>query len=234
MDSILDLEVHAVPLAVDGRVRGSYTIYKDISEQIRASEAERKHAEVLSQLVTELQLRTQQMTSVERDGRLARVSAEPPRKPAAVVAQSVQKLLPDARFRNPVPVQVVAEPGGGGDPVGRRRRSPRRFSLPTPAGACAAVSLTGTSWRGGINCAHLAQSHKPQMPVRAHGWTRRHAGSSASRVCRRMPRSRPSRLLRACSDRINGWPPRSPDRSRFLWPACGCARPCVTSPFAIR
>ena len=53
---ILDLEVHAVPLAVDGRVRGSYSIYKDISEQIRAAQAERKHAEVLNQLVTELQL----------------------------------------------------------------------------------------------------------------------------------------------------------------------------------
>ena len=30
---------------VAGRVRGSYMIYKDISEQIRATEAERKHSE---------------------------------------------------------------------------------------------------------------------------------------------------------------------------------------------
>jgi hypothetical protein len=55
---------------VDGRVRGSYMIYKDISEQIRASQAERQHAEVLNQLVTELQLRTKQMTLLSEMGDL--------------------------------------------------------------------------------------------------------------------------------------------------------------------
>ena len=90
---ILDLEVHAVPLAVDDRVRGSYTIYKDISEQIKASEAERKHGELLNQLVTELQLRTGRCLS-ERNGRFAGVSAEPPRSLCRGRAVSAESFCP--------------------------------------------------------------------------------------------------------------------------------------------
>jgi diguanylate cyclase (GGDEF)-like protein/PAS domain S-box-containing protein len=92
---ILDLEVHAVPLVVAGRVRGSYMIYKDVSEQIRASAAERQHAEVLNQLVAELQLRTQQMTLLSEMGDLLECCGTT-QEACAVVAQSVQKLLPEA------------------------------------------------------------------------------------------------------------------------------------------
>jgi diguanylate cyclase (GGDEF)-like protein/PAS domain S-box-containing protein len=91
---VLDLEVHALPLAVDGRVRGSYTIYKDISEHIRASQAERKHAEVLNQLLNELKRRTREMTLLSEMGDLLEccVTTE---DACSVVAQSVQKLLPE-------------------------------------------------------------------------------------------------------------------------------------------
>jgi PAS domain-containing protein len=107
---ILDLEVHAVPLVVAGSVRGSYMIYEDISEQIRASEAERKHAEVLNQLVAELQLRTKQMTLLSGNGRSARVLRDNPgglRGCCPVGAET----LAGGPFRNVVPVQVVAQPG---------------------------------------------------------------------------------------------------------------------------
>jgi len=59
---ILDLELQAVPLVVDGCVRGAYTICRDISEQVRASAAEREHAVALNRLVKELEVQTDQMT----------------------------------------------------------------------------------------------------------------------------------------------------------------------------
>jgi PAS domain S-box-containing protein len=92
---ILDLEVHAVPVVVDGHVRGAYTIYRDISEQIKASEVERKQAELLRQLVTELQLRTSQLTLLNEMGDLLEC-CETIKEAFDVVSQSVRKLLPEA------------------------------------------------------------------------------------------------------------------------------------------
>jgi PAS domain S-box-containing protein len=55
---ILDLALHGVPLLVNSEVRGAYLIYEDVSEQTRATEAQRKHAESLGLLVRELELRS--------------------------------------------------------------------------------------------------------------------------------------------------------------------------------
>jgi PAS domain S-box-containing protein len=92
---VIDLEVFAVPLAINGQVRGAYKIYRDISEQLRASEAERRHAEQLGQLVKELQLRTDQMTLLNEMGDLLECCGTTT-EACTVVAQSVQKLLPEA------------------------------------------------------------------------------------------------------------------------------------------
>ena len=51
---VLDLDLHAVPLMVNGVQPGALGIYTDISEQIKASQAERDHAESLSRMVAEL------------------------------------------------------------------------------------------------------------------------------------------------------------------------------------
>jgi two-component system, sensor histidine kinase and response regulator len=51
---ILDLDLHAVPLIVDGVQQGALGIYTDISEQVRASQNEREHAHSLSRMVAEL------------------------------------------------------------------------------------------------------------------------------------------------------------------------------------
>ncbi|MBZ5652384.1 MAG: MASE1 domain-containing protein [Acidobacteriia bacterium] len=51
---ILDLDLQAVPLIVNGVQRGALGIYTDITEQIKASEAERQHAQSLRRMVTEL------------------------------------------------------------------------------------------------------------------------------------------------------------------------------------
>ena len=76
-------------------MRGAYLIYEDISEQIKASEAQRQHAESLNQLVKELELRTKQMTSLNEMGSLLECSGTV-KDACAVVANSVQKLFPDA------------------------------------------------------------------------------------------------------------------------------------------
>jgi PAS domain S-box-containing protein len=51
---VLDLDLHAVPLVVNGVQRGSFGIYNDISDQVRSSQAEREYADSLSRMVTEL------------------------------------------------------------------------------------------------------------------------------------------------------------------------------------
>jgi diguanylate cyclase (GGDEF)-like protein/PAS domain S-box-containing protein len=92
---ILHLALHGVPLLVDGEVRGAYLIYEDVSEQIRASEAQKQHAESLDRLVKELEVRTKQTTSLNEMGALLACSGSV-KEACAVVASSVQKLLPEA------------------------------------------------------------------------------------------------------------------------------------------
>jgi diguanylate cyclase (GGDEF)-like protein/PAS domain S-box-containing protein len=151
---ILDLEVHAVPLLVNGRVQGSYMIYKDISEQIRASQAERQHAEVLNQLVAELQLRTKQMTLLSEMGDLLECCSTT-QEACAVVAQSLQKLFPEALsgalylFRSSRNL-VEAAVRWGSDSVSEPMFTPD---------ACWSLRRGQPQWNesgGGINCAHLA------------------------------------------------------------------------------
>jgi PAS domain S-box-containing protein len=92
---ILELALHGVPLQLNSDVRGAYLIYEDISEQIRANEAQRQHAESLGQLVRELELRTKQMTSLNEMGSLLGCSGTV-KEACAVVASSVHKLFPEA------------------------------------------------------------------------------------------------------------------------------------------
>jgi diguanylate cyclase (GGDEF)-like protein/PAS domain S-box-containing protein len=152
---VLDLEVHAVPLLVAGRVRGSYMIYKDISEQIRATEAERRHAEVLNELVAELQLRTQQMTLLSEMGDLLECCGTT-QEACAVVAQSMQKLMPEALsgtlylFRSSRNL-VEAAVRWGDDNVSAPLFSPE---------SCWGLRRGQPQWSeraGGINCSHLAE-----------------------------------------------------------------------------
>ena len=91
----LDLALHAVPLMVKERVHGVYAIYEDVSEQVRAAEAERRYAESQSKLVQELRFHTQQMTLLNQMGsRLQGCGSAD--EAVSVVAQSVQKLFSEA------------------------------------------------------------------------------------------------------------------------------------------
>jgi len=72
---MLDLDLHAVTISLDGHTDGAYAIYKDISEQVKAAAQAREHSESLNRLVNELQLRTSQMTLLNEMGDLLQCSA---------------------------------------------------------------------------------------------------------------------------------------------------------------
>jgi diguanylate cyclase (GGDEF)-like protein/PAS domain S-box-containing protein len=60
--TLVDVEVHAVPLIIDGQVRGAYALYNDISDAIRAAHEREEQANILKRSLTELQSRTSEMT----------------------------------------------------------------------------------------------------------------------------------------------------------------------------
>jgi diguanylate cyclase (GGDEF)-like protein/PAS domain S-box-containing protein len=92
---LIDMELYAVPLIVDGDVQGAYAICKDISEEVKASAAERNHAESLNRLIMELKVQTDQMTLLSQMGTLLECCAST--KEAYVVArESVRKFFPEA------------------------------------------------------------------------------------------------------------------------------------------
>jgi diguanylate cyclase (GGDEF)-like protein/PAS domain S-box-containing protein len=92
--STVDLEVHSVPLVIDGHVQGAYAICKDISEQVKASTAEREHARSLNRLVSELELHARQMTMLNDMAALLECCGTT-KEACAVVSQSAPKFFPE-------------------------------------------------------------------------------------------------------------------------------------------
>jgi diguanylate cyclase (GGDEF)-like protein/PAS domain S-box-containing protein len=170
---ILDLALHGVPLLLSGEVRGAYLIYEDVSEQTRAGEAQRQHAESLDRLVKELELRTRQMTSLNEMGSLLGCSGTA-EEACAVVANSVQKLFPDAAagalylFRSSRDLIEAAFRWGKRDAL-----------APTfPPDACWSLRRGQPHWSGhpgnGIACQHLTKSSTTEslcVPMVAQGNT---------------------------------------------------------------
>ena len=93
--SVVDLQMDAVPLSIEGRLRGAYVLCKDISEQIRAGEAERKHTESLNRLVCELEFRTTQMAVLNEMSSLLECCSNLG-EAGEVTAHSLRKLFPEA------------------------------------------------------------------------------------------------------------------------------------------
>ena len=170
---ILDLALHGVPLVLNGEVRGAYLIYEDISEQIRANEAQRRHAESLDQLVKELELRTKQITSLNEMGSLLECSGTV-NEASAVVANSMQKLLPGASSgalylfkssRNLIEAVVRWGKTGSSEPT----------FIPD---ACWSLRRGQPHWSehpgSGVTCQHLTQSSTTEclcVPMVAQGNT---------------------------------------------------------------
>jgi diguanylate cyclase (GGDEF)-like protein/PAS domain S-box-containing protein len=93
--SVVDLELQAVPLVIDGSVRGAYALCKDISEQVRSFAAEREHAKSLNALVKELEQQTDQMSLLNDMARLLECCAST-KEACQVVAQSIPRFFPEA------------------------------------------------------------------------------------------------------------------------------------------
>ena len=170
---ILDLALHGVPLTVNGQIRGAYLIYEDVSEQIRAGEAQRRHAELLDRLVKELELRTKQMASLNEMGSLLACSGTV-KEAGAVVADSLQKLFPDA------PSGALYLFKSSRDLIHEAVRWGKNDVLaPTfPPDACWSLRRGQPHWTGhpgsGIACQHLTQSSTSEclcVPMVAQGNT---------------------------------------------------------------
>lgn len=169
----LDFALYGVPLILENQVRGAYLIYQDISEQIRASEAQQRHAESLDKMVKELELRTKQMTLLNDLGSLLECSSTV-KEASAVVANSVQKLFPEAfsgalylfkASRNLIEAAVRWGEAGVSEPT----------FLPD---ACWSLRRGLPHWSDhpekSIPCQHLAQSAKIEslcVPMVAQGNT---------------------------------------------------------------
>jgi diguanylate cyclase (GGDEF)-like protein/PAS domain S-box-containing protein len=61
-ESLVDVEIHVVPLVIDGKVRGSYALYKDISDVLKAAQERNEQGNILKRSLAELQSRTNEMT----------------------------------------------------------------------------------------------------------------------------------------------------------------------------
>jgi len=170
---ILDLALHGVPLPVNGEIRGAYLIYEDISQQIRAGEAQQRHAELLDRLVKELELRTKQMTSLNEMGSLLACSGTV-KEACAVVVDSLQRLFPDA------PSGALYLFKSSRDLIEAAVRWGKKDVLaPTfPPDACWSLRRGQPHWSGhpgsGIACQHLTQSSTSEclcVPMVAQGNT---------------------------------------------------------------
>ena len=90
--TFVNVEMHVIPMINAGRVRGTYVIYKDISVELRVAAEAKAHAESLDRLVSELQLRTNQLMLLNEMGNLLQ-SAGATEEVFEVIATSAKKLF---------------------------------------------------------------------------------------------------------------------------------------------
>jgi diguanylate cyclase (GGDEF)-like protein/PAS domain S-box-containing protein len=154
---ILDLAIHGVPLLVSGVASGAYLIYEDVSEQIKASEAQRQHAEALNILVKESELRTKQITLLNEMGALLSCSGTV-QEARGVVADSAQKLFPEAGSGTLYLMKSSRDLVEAAVRWGKTSISGPTF----PSEACWSLRLGQPYWSehpgNGIACQHLPKS----------------------------------------------------------------------------
>ena len=89
---VLDVELHEVVINLESRQSGEYAIFRDISEEVKSAVEAEEHAKSLNNLVTELQLRSMQMSLLNDMGGLLQCCGNMD-EAFAVVAQSARKLF---------------------------------------------------------------------------------------------------------------------------------------------
>ncbi|MCU1297853.1 MAG: hypothetical protein JWO91_2131 [Acidobacteriaceae bacterium] len=154
---LLDLELHTVPVVANGKRRGAYTIYKDISEQTKILDLERQHADSLNRLIKELEIRTRQTTLLSEMSNLLDCCVTLAEAGSAVI-QSVQNLFPEAIsgtlyvFKSSRNAVEAAASWGTASPS---------ESLFAPE-ACWALRRGQPHWTdhlsGGVRCSHLVDT----------------------------------------------------------------------------
>ena len=169
---VMGLTIYGVPVRLHGVVRGAHLTYEDISEQIKANEAQQQHANALDRLVNELELRGRQITSLNEMGALLACSGTV-NEASTVVASSVQTLFPESRsgalylFRSSRDLLEAAVRWGKTDVL-----------MPTlPSEACWALRRGQPHWsvlENDLTCRHVTQgstAHGLCVPLVAQGNT---------------------------------------------------------------
>ena len=93
--ALIDVELVAVPLIVDGHPRGVCWIYSDISDRIHAAQEAQQHAEQLDKMVQELQIHNTEMTLLNELNSLLQCCTST-QEAHSVVGLSASKLFPAA------------------------------------------------------------------------------------------------------------------------------------------
>ena len=170
---LLHLALHGVPLLMNDAVSGAYLIYEDISEQIRANEAQRQHAATLGQLVREMALHTKQMAALNEMAALLQCSGTV-QDACVILADCLQRLFSEA------PSGALYLFRSSRDLVEAAARWGNRCELaPTfPPDACWSLRRGQPHWSetsgSGISCQHLTKSSSIEhlcVPMVAQGNT---------------------------------------------------------------
>ena len=172
----VDVETHAIPMIQDGHVQGAYIIYKDISDQTRAAKLEADHARARDHLVSELELRTDQMTLLNDMGNLLQCAASAD-EVFKIIGASARKLLLNSSggalylfksSRNLL--EFVTSWGDNG--------TPEKSEMVFPPPACWSLRRGQPHWsepdRDTISCAHLRDAGRANyvcVPLIAQGET---------------------------------------------------------------
>ncbi len=93
--ALMDLELYAAPLIMDGEVSAALAIYADVTERMQVALKLKDHADALKRSVDELQERTTGATLLNEMGDLLQ-SCESSTEATAVVAEFGGKLFPSA------------------------------------------------------------------------------------------------------------------------------------------
>jgi diguanylate cyclase (GGDEF)-like protein/PAS domain S-box-containing protein len=169
---VIQVRINAVPLMLDGRVRGAYELCQDVSEYMEAREAKEKHAESVNQVVNELQRHTSEMALLN-DMRDWLECCETEAEACLVVGQSIPKLVPECVSGTLYLFKATRELAEAAVSWGKASASESTFT----AGHCWCLRRGRAHWSepgtAGIRCSHLGPTDVGSLcvPVIAQGTT---------------------------------------------------------------
>jgi len=168
---VMDVDVHISPTFQGGKVHGAYVIYKDISDQVKATVAAKEHTEEMNRWVGELQLRTLQITLLNELGGLLQC-AESSEEAYNVVGQSAKKLFVGTSWG----ALFVRKPSQRSLEIAVAWGNPAFVEPEFAPDDCWSLRLGQPYWSEcpsrGVICAHVNNSHSANylcIPMMAQG-----------------------------------------------------------------